>query len=499
MLPTIHDSIDKNKFAAEWIAETFFTGSDMPIPDVLSGQEIYRTFWWHDALFGEKNGVVYDTCSTLGAFLTQVISDGKLHSCSAAVSRFAAHCMENRLKCPSVNTGNYCVARAKLDPAAIRELMQKVHANIEFEIPNGWLWKGRHVYLVDGFTSIMDATDENLECFPHPKTQKEGVGMPIIRACVITSLATGLVVDARYGPYQGKETGESALCRQMLDQFQPGDVVVFDRHYCSYWMLALLIQKGVEVCTRMHQKRKIGKCGRPISDDPNDMRTTWAKPQRPTWMSAEQYQSLPETISLRVVHRDSTVGDDDAPVMMIVTTLTDEKAFSKEEIDGLYTFRWCVETDVLDVKTFLGLNHMRCKTPPMIEREFYVTLLANNLVKQSICQARFLGEKEEQENVKARSGRESEKQNTPVDIRPPARRISVVAACSEILAMTAVSHKTNEIQWQILRRIGSHKIPFRPNRIEPRVLRVRKQTAKFMTKPRSELRAKLAANRRTTQ
>ena len=61
MLPTIHNSIDKNKFAAEWIAETFFTGSDMPIPDVLSGQEIYRTFWWHDALFGEKNGVVYDT------------------------------------------------------------------------------------------------------------------------------------------------------------------------------------------------------------------------------------------------------------------------------------------------------------------------------------------------------------------------------------------------------------------------------------------------------
>lgn len=497
MLPTIHDPIDKNKFAAEWIAETFFTGSDMPIPNVLSGREIYRTFWRHDALFGEKNGAIYNTCGTLGAFLTQVISDGKLHSCSATVSRFAAHCMENRFECPSVNTGNYCAARAKLDPASIRGLLQTVHANVEFAIPNEWLWKGRHVYLVDGFTSIMDATDENLECFPHPKTQEEGVGMPIIRACVITSLATGLVVDARYGPYQGKETGESALCRQMLDQFRPGDVVVFDRHYCSYWMLALLMQKGIDICTRMHQKRKISTCGRPTSDVPNDMRVTWSKPQRPTWMNVEQYESLPETISLRVVLYDLAGGNGNTPGM-IVTTLTDETAFSKEIIEGLYTFRWCVETDVLDVKTFLGLNHMRCKTPPMIEREFYVTLLANNLVKQSICQSRLLSEKVERENAKAKSNRESEKQNLPADTRPPARRIGLVAACGEILAMAAISHKTVEVQLQILRRIGSHKIPFRPNRIEPRVLRVRKQTAKLMTKPRSELRAELTSYRQKT-
>ena len=72
---------------------------------------------------------------------------------------------------------------------------------------------------------------------------------------MVLSLATGGVCDAAIGPYEGKETGETALLRGLLEGFAENDVVVFDRYYCSYMMLALLRGQGVHVCTRQHQLR----------------------------------------------------------------------------------------------------------------------------------------------------------------------------------------------------------------------------------------------------
>ena len=60
----------------------------------------------------------------------------------------------------------------------------------------------------------------------------------------------------------------------------------------------------------------------------------------------------------------------------MVTTLTDAEAFTKEEIAELYGFRWNVELDIRAIKQTLGLDHVRCKTPEMVRRELWVTLLA---------------------------------------------------------------------------------------------------------------------------
>jgi hypothetical protein len=69
------------------------------------------------------------------------------------------------------------------------------------------------------------------------------------------SLATGAITNLACGPYQGKETGETALLRSMLDSFQPGDVVVMDRSFCSFMMLAMLHSRSVLAGTRLHQRR----------------------------------------------------------------------------------------------------------------------------------------------------------------------------------------------------------------------------------------------------
>ena len=94
------------------------------------------------------------------------------------------------------------------------------------------------------------------------------------------SLATACVCDLAIGPYQGKGTGENALLRDMLDAFDEGDVVVFDRYYCSFMMLAMRSLGGVDVCTRLHQRRASDfRRGRRLGQD--DHLVTWTRPAKP--------------------------------------------------------------------------------------------------------------------------------------------------------------------------------------------------------------------------
>jgi len=118
-----------------------------------------------------------------------------------------------------------------------------------------WLWHGRAAKLVDGFTFTMLDTADNQEEFPQAKTQRPGVGLPLARACAVISLATATIHDLAVGPYAGKETGETALLREILPSLGPGDVAVFDRYFCSFMMLTDLGMRAVHFCTRLHQSR----------------------------------------------------------------------------------------------------------------------------------------------------------------------------------------------------------------------------------------------------
>jgi len=82
---------------------------------------------------------------------------------------------------------------------------------LESEADLSWLWNGLHTKIVDGFTFTMPDTRDNQKTFPQLESQTPGVGFPIARACTVVSLATACVCDLVIGPYEGKETGETAF------------------------------------------------------------------------------------------------------------------------------------------------------------------------------------------------------------------------------------------------------------------------------------------------
>ena len=162
------------------------------------------------------------------------------------------------------------------------------------------MFAGRPVKLLDGSTVIMPDTEANQAEYPQSRSQKPGLGFPIARILVIISLAVGTVLEAAMGPYQGKQSSELGLYRQISGQLQPGDIALADRFFCNYWVIADSQRRGVDVVFRLHQTRKADfRRGRRLG--PDDHIVTWPKSQRPDWMSPAEYAAMPKELKLREI------------------------------------------------------------------------------------------------------------------------------------------------------------------------------------------------------
>jgi putative transposase len=456
----------KNHFSV--IAASFLQTAGLPFASVLDAEAIQRVFQEEEALFGQED--LFSTQLVLWAFLAQTLRDGKGIACSAAVADIAAYLLQTGQRPPSGDTGDYCRARAKLKLAALQRLVRESAADLEQQAERGWLWKGLHAKLVDGFTFTLPDTPENQEVFPQNPAQRPGVGLPIARVCAVLSLATACVCDLAIGPYEGKETGENALLRSLLETLEENDVVVFDRHYCSFLMLALLSQRGLHVCARLHQRRLSDfRRGRRLG--PGDHLITWTRPKKPAWMSQEQYDQIPETLTLREVKFQVTAPGRRTETVTIVTTLTDPRAYSREDLADLYGFRWNAELDIRAIKQTLHLDHVRCKTPEMVRRELWVTLLAYNLIRKVIATSAAVHKKQP-------------------------RQLGFTLACQSLLSSwvllaTGSCRDSRAMYTMLLARIAANEVADRPGRIEPRVLKRRRHRYPLMQRPREQLRAEL--------
>jgi len=134
---------------------------------------------------------------------------------------------------------------------------------------------------------------------------------------------------------------------------------------------------------------------------------------------------------------------------------------------------WQIELDIRDIKQTLGLDHVRCKTPEMVERQLWTTLLAYNLIRKVMATAAALHGKQP-------------------------RQLGFTLACQTILSSwmllaTGSCRNAQELRRSALGRIAANEVANRPGRIEPRVLKRRRHRYPLMTRPRPELRQDLCA------
>jgi putative transposase len=202
------------------VAEPFLQQEGLPFAEVLNAEDIHQAFVDGDGLFASDD--IYSTDVVLWAFLAQTLRDSKAASCAQAVKDIRTYQVQTGGRVPCDNTGDYCRARAKLSRQVLPKLTRQTAKLVEKRARKGWLWHGLHAKIIDGSTFTMPDTLANQEAFPQLASQEPGVGFPIARICVVLSLATACIHDLAMGPYEGKETGETAV--DLAEQEGPGVV-----------------------------------------------------------------------------------------------------------------------------------------------------------------------------------------------------------------------------------------------------------------------------------
>lgn len=464
---------------------------DLPLADAIDDQRFKEAFEEYGVDFGFDEDAVYTPAITLWALISQVFFSAENRSCKAAVIRVASLWATLGRRVCSTNTGAYCRARLKISAAVVRTISKQLAGNAEAELFDDQAdavepfevqqtprvvaevksepLSGR-ILLVDGFTITAADTLENQQEYPQNPAQQDGLGFPILRCVSLISMASGMLVDLACGPYSGKESGETALLWQLLDELRPGDMLVADSYYCTYWLIGACRARGVEVVMKNHPKR---------DDDPGNARrlgkderiVTWHRPQCPAWMSKQAYQEQPATIDIRLVDVRVDRSGFRPDKLTIATTITDRKTSTRQWIRSVYNSRWLVELDIRSIKCALGLDVLRAKSPEMVRTELWSCLLAYNLIRAKMLQS-GASQRRDPRSLSFTTTQQLLATNwllcAVMDVTPELSSLGQTIPCSE--------------------RTGH-----REGRIEPRANKRRPKLLALLTKPRHACQAELRA------
>lgn len=439
----------------------------LPFAQHLPARIIDGTLAQVGGFFRER---IYTPAITLWTFLSQLLDAD--HSCRQAVARLLAWRTAAGLPRCSPENSAYCKARTRLPEALLARLTRDTGQQVLDDADDAWRWKGHNVKLVDGTCVSMPDTPANQKEYPQPNSQKPGVGFPLLRLVVIFSLAVGTVLEAAFAPYQGKGTGELSLFRTLQQQLQPGDVLLADRHFCTYWEVAAALARGADAVLRLHGGRHAinFRLGQRLGT--GDRLVWWQRPRRPEWMSQEEYDQVPKKLRLRAVQVRVRQRGFRVKKFVVMTTLLDPAAANREEVADLYRARWQAELDLRSLKTTLQMDILRGQSPEMVRKELWGHLLVYNVVRSLMAQAaRAAGVKPRQISFKG--------------------ALQTFNAFWPLLKVARGEAEALRLWLVMIWAMGQHEVGDRPDRYEPRKVKRRPKRYDWLNEPRAQAKKRL--------
>lgn len=402
--------------------------------------------------------------NTFWGFFSQILnSDG---GCSEVVRKFHAFAASQSLTLPSVSTSAYCQARSKIQEADLQSILSHTsQALAKYSAKNDL--QNRRVVVVDGSGISMPDTIENQQVWPQTRAQKPGCGFPQAFLCPCFDLHTGALLSYRMG---NKKSHELRLLRDQWDTFNAGDIFLGDKGFCSYYDVHQLSQRGVDSVITLARRTPVtaNNADKIIGED--DLLIYWPKPkwQKRISYSKAQWLALPDKLVLRQIKVTVTEPGFRSKSFYIVTTLTDHKLYSAKAIADLYLQRWDVELFFRDIKTTMGMDILRCKSPSMIHKEILMHFIVYNCLRLLMLKA-------------------ADKANVPVRLISFKASIQTLRQWEPLLKPGMRPQEQARLLALLCDSLAASVILQRPGRREPRCKKRRPKNYQRLTKPRHQM------------
>jgi hypothetical protein len=403
---------------------------------------------------------IYNLEVIFWAFLSQILL--KNTSCSEIVKKVQTWRIDRKLPTQSSGTGAYCKAKKKLSLSFLKTVFKNTVKVLSVKEKHSDLWCGRVVKVVDGTGLSMPDTKENQKVYPQNGSIKPGCGFPQLNMVAVFSLATGSLLGYAKG---NKHSSESRLWQKLFGLLKKEDIVLGDRGYLSFMNIAYLSSKKIDSVIRWKDRIKRIKKYKKLGE--NDYIYLWKKPvSRSLLWSKEIFFNMPDEIYIRIVEISVNKNGFRTRKMKIVTTLLDHERYSAEDIGKLYFKRWIVELRLKDIKTTMGMDILKAKTPRQVEKEIAMFTIAYNLIRGIMLDAARHCSKE-------------------IDRISFSDTLNQLKQWMTLFAKTTSGFRT--LLFDFYQCICQKTITKRPGRNEPRVKKRRAKNFHLMTKPRREM------------
>jgi hypothetical protein len=386
---------------------------------------------------------------TFWTFLWQVAQAGA--SCREAIRQAQALCRTTGRPAPPDENSPYCQARSNLPLERLQQIHRSVVADANAALATKDLWCGHNVIVVDGCTVTAPDTPDNQIAYPQQSVQKPGCGYPILRVLAFLSLATGLLSDWAVGAWRQSEV---ALLQTLWDCLRSGDVLLADRGFCNWGLLAQCLQRNVHAVFRVKgSRRRDLRRGKRLS--PNERLVQWKKPaDRGVSFTLQQWAALPQVLTLRLIRCRLEVPGFRTQKVILATTLLDCVAYPPQAFGQLYYRRWAMELTLRNIKITLQMDHLSCKTPENLEREICMHFLVHNLVRRLMLEA-------------------ARRHGVALERVSFAGSLAAARRYSEALLQARSKARRDDLYQELLRVIARDLVPHRPGRREPRAVKRR--------------------------
>jgi hypothetical protein len=409
---------------------------------------------------------LYSLRGTFWGFLWQMLHPAT--SCREVLRQIRAlFCWAGRATPVDEGTSAYCQARQRLPLPVLQRARAAAAEHAEKLLPHEQTrWRGWRPKVADGSTLSLADTPANQRAYPQLASQKPGCGFPLLKIVGVFSLASGALLGYAKG---NKHSAELPLLFRLRSLFQHGDLLLADRGFCTYVLMALLEMSGVACLLRQHRGRSDDLRGG-IRLGRNDRLVVWRKPlQKPRYLPKALWRRVPEELIVRVLRVTLDIPGFRTRRVTLVTTLSDAQAYPADELAALYLRRWRIELWWRHLKTSMGMEVLRCKTPAMLHKELEMYLTGYNLIRCLMTEAAALyGQPLEQLSFKG--------------------SVDAVRQYSPLIAQASSGKKQRGLIKDLLRVLALDLVPERPGRREPRAVKRRPKPYPLLTKPRESYR-----------
>ena len=361
--------------------------------------------------------------------------------------------------------GAYCRAKARLPLTEFSKGLAATAQAADRQAPPMTRLQGRPLKAVDGSALTLNDTPKNRKAYP-PLQCADKPSFPMLRIVVLFSVLSGAISTVALGSLG---VSELALFGSLLSQLARGDILLGDRGFGCYPVIALLQHSlGVDfigrTTRRVDGRRRLKRLAR------NDWLILWNRNPKPSpWLSALQWAGLPRQITLRALKGRCYQKGFRVRHVTLVTTLLDPQRYPAQEILQAYLRRWRLEMCLDDLKTTLKMDTLRGRSPAMAQKELHMRLIAHNSIRCTAAQA-------------------ATEHGVALDRISFKGTLDALRHFAQAIARARSKKKRGQLWAQLLGTLAADLIPERPGRREPRAVKRKKNKYPRLSAPRHKFR-----------